>query len=70
MEQSDISDEVTISSTITAKEAAALIGVDPSTLARWTKDGKLTAFKLPNGRKRYRKDDVAGMLSEGTSTND
>jgi excisionase family DNA binding protein len=38
---------------LTSTEAAALFGVSPKTVARWTKAGKLDSFTTPGGRYRF-----------------
>ena len=39
-------------------EAADLFGVDPKTLARWEKEGKLSAMRTSGGHRRYRYSDL------------
>jgi excisionase family DNA binding protein len=38
---------------LTSGEVARLFGVDPKTVARWTKAGKLDCFTTPGGRYRF-----------------
>lgn len=45
-------------------QAAALFGVDPRTVVRWAKTGKLTAIRTVGGRHRFRADEVRALLSE------
>lgn len=42
----------------TSGEVAKIFGVDPRTVVRWEKEGKIKAFKTPSGQRRYRKSDV------------
>jgi excisionase family DNA binding protein len=44
------------------KEVAELFRVDPKTVTRWAKAGKLRAFKTPGGHTRYRETDVRAAL--------
>jgi len=45
------------------KEAAAMIGVSPSTLRNWEKLGKLKAHRNPNNKYRlYKKSDLEQLL--------
>lgn len=43
-------------------EVAALCAVHPDTVRRWTKEGKLPATFLPNGRLRVARADLEAML--------
>jgi len=47
------------------KDAAALLGVSPSTLRNWEKLGKLKTHRNPNNKYRlYKKLDLEGFLKE------
>jgi len=35
--------------------------VDPNTLARWSRDGKLTAVRTPGGHRRYLRSEVLSL---------
>lgn len=43
-------------------EVAALFRVDPKTVTRWAKAGKLTAVRTLGGHRRYRKSEVQSLL--------
>ncbi len=43
---------------------AKALGVDPSTIGRWVKDGKIKATRFPYGWK-VRKSDLADILENG-----
>lgn len=48
---------------LTVHEAAELLGVSPSTLRNWDRDGKLRAKRHPLNRYRlYRRDDLENLL--------
>ncbi|WP_199424382.1 BldC family transcriptional regulator [Actinotalea solisilvae] len=47
---------------LTPSEVAALFRVDPKTVTRWAKAGKLTAIRTLGGHRRYREDEVRGLL--------
>lgn len=48
---------------LTTAKAAALIGVDPKTLARWDKAGKLGQIaRTPGGHRRYRESQLLALL--------
>ena len=43
---------------LTPAEVAALFRVDPKTVTRWAKAGKLTSIRTLGGHRRYRADEV------------
>jgi excisionase family DNA binding protein len=52
---------------LTARQVAALLGVCPETVRRYTERGELPAVRLPGtvrGRLRYRRDDLETWLAE------
>ena len=51
---------VTIAST--PAEVAALFRVDPKTVTRWAKAGKLTSIRTLGGHRRYRESEVQQLL--------
>lgn len=53
---------------LTPGEVAALFRVDPKTVTRWAKAGKLTAIRTLGGHRRYRKDEVREYLTEARKT--
>lgn len=48
---------------LTPAEVAKLFRVDPKTVTRWAKAGKLTAIRTLGGHRRYRKSEVQQLLS-------
>ena len=47
------------------KEAAELLGVNPATLRKWYKEGKLLALKISKrGDRRYRKEDIEKFINQ------
>ena len=48
---------------LTPAEVAALFRVDPKTVTRWAKAGKLTSIRTLGGHRRYREAEVRGLLS-------
>jgi excisionase family DNA binding protein len=48
---------------LTPSEVASLFRVDPKTVARWAKAGKLTAIRTLGGHRRYRQTEVLGLLN-------
>ena len=49
---------------MTPAEVAALFGVDPKTVQRWAKTGRLSSIKTPGGHRRYRAAEVHALLTE------
>lgn len=48
---------------LTRGEAAWVLNVHPSTVARWAATGFLPSFRIPSGQRRYRKADVEDLLN-------
>jgi excisionase family DNA binding protein len=54
---------------MTPAEVATAFRVDPKTVTRWAKAGKLSSVRTPGGHRRYREAEVRGLLRAGdTST--
>ena len=49
---------------LTPSEVATLFRVDPKTVTRWAKSGKLTAIKTLGGHRRYRESEVKALLAK------
>ena len=47
---------------LTPAEVAALFRVDPKTVTRWAKAGKLSAIRTLGGHRRYRESEVRTLL--------
>ena len=47
---------------LTPAEVAKLFRVDPKTVTRWAKAGKLTAIRTLGGHRRYRRSEVQALL--------
>ncbi len=47
---------------LTPAEVAALFRVDPKTVTRWAKAGKLTSIRTLGGHRRYRASEVHALL--------
>jgi excisionase family DNA binding protein len=48
---------------LTPAEVAVLFRVDPKTVTRWARAGKLTSRKTPGGHRRYLESEVRALLS-------
>jgi excisionase family DNA binding protein len=49
---------------LTPSEVASLFRVDPKTVTRWAKAGKLTSIRTLGGHRRYKESEVKALLSE------
>jgi excisionase family DNA binding protein len=47
---------------LTPGEVAAMFRVDPKTVTRWAKAGKLTSIRTLGGHRRYRETEVRDLL--------
>ena len=54
---------------LTPSEVAKLFRVDPKTVTRWAKSGKLSSIRTLGGHRRYRASEVRALL-EGQQTAD
>jgi len=48
---------------LTPSEVARKFKVDPKTVTRWAKAGKLTSFKTLGGHRRYKASEVEALIS-------
>ncbi|MPZ60280.1 MAG: BldC family transcriptional regulator [Propionibacteriales bacterium] len=48
---------------LTPAEVAAMFRVDPKTVTRWAKAGKLSSIRTLGGHRRYRESEVRALLS-------
>ena len=53
---------------LTPSEVAAMFRVDPKTVTRWAKAGKLTSIKTLGGHRRYKESEVKELLQIITSS--
>ncbi len=49
---------------LSINDACRLLGVDQSTLRRWSDAGKVPVFRTPGGHRRYAEDDLLTLLGE------
>ena len=57
---------------LTPSEVASLFRVDPKTVTRWAKSGKLTSIRTLGGHRRYKESEVKALLktiTPNTSSN-
>ncbi|MCX4912874.1 BldC family transcriptional regulator [Streptomyces sp. NBC_00687] len=60
-------DPMETESLLTPAEVAALFRVDPRTVTRWAKAGKLTTVRTVGGMRRYVEDEVRALLDDSRS---
>ena len=48
---------------LTAREVAELLGVGPATVLRWTRQGEMSAVRLPSGQVRSRSEEIDAWLA-------
>jgi excisionase family DNA binding protein len=48
---------------LTPAEVATMFRVDPKTVTRWAKSGKLTSIRTLGGHRRYRETEVRALLA-------
>jgi len=53
---------------VSTGEVARLFRVDPKTVLRWSKAGKLTPVLTPGGQRRYQQDEVDALYAAGFQT--
>ena len=51
---------------LTPAEVAAMFRVDPKTVTRWAKAGKLSSIRTLGGHRRYRATEVQALLAEAS----
>jgi excisionase family DNA binding protein len=52
---------------LTPAEVAAMFRVDPKTVTRWAKAGKLSSIRTLGGHRRYREAEIKDLLMESTT---
>ena len=52
---------------LTPAEVASLFRVDPKTVTRWAKAGKLTSIRTLGGHRRYKDSEVKALLNSVSS---
>lgn len=51
---------------LSGREVASLFRVDPKTVMRWAKAGKVSTIRTPGGHRRYREDEIRALLKGQT----
>jgi excisionase family DNA binding protein len=53
---------------LTPAEVAALFRVDPKTVTRWAKAGKISSIRTLGGHRRFRESEVQDLLAGAADT--
>jgi excisionase family DNA binding protein len=56
--------EIRADSLLTSYQVGALLQVNPSSVNKWVKDGRIPAFRTPGGHRRIRAADLVAFLNE------
>jgi excisionase family DNA binding protein len=56
-------EEILPDSLLTSYQVGALLQVNPSSINKWVKDGRIPAFRTPGGHRRIRAGDLVAFLS-------
>jgi hypothetical protein len=60
-----IPDHLSHQVTFTPAEVGTIFGVDPKTVTRWARDGRIGCFATPGGHRRYRREEIIRILLDG-----
>ena len=52
---------------LTPAEVAAMFRVDPKTVTRWAKAGKLSSIRTLGGHRRYRESEIRNLIDGSNS---
>ena len=52
---------------LTPSEVAAMFRVNPKTVTRWARAGKISAIRTLGGHRRYRESEIRGLI-EGSNS--
>lgn len=50
---------------MTRDEVARIFRIQPDTLDGWARTGRITAVRLPSGRRRFRREDIEALVQRG-----
>src|SRR3954468_12254120 len=58
------SEDILPDSLLTSYQVGALLQVNPSSVNKWVKDGRIPAFRTPGGHRRIRAGDLGSFFNE------
>jgi excisionase family DNA binding protein len=64
-----MADETTPDALLTPAEVAALFRVNPKTVTRWARAGKITAIRTLGGHRRFRASEIRRCLEQMETEN-
>ncbi|UJP41084.1 BldC family transcriptional regulator [Cellulomonas palmilytica] len=63
-----MTDHTTAQELLTPQEVAMLFGVDPKTVTRWARAGRLNAIRTLGGHRRYLGSEVRALITPSVPT--
>lgn len=51
---------------LTPREVGAMFRVNPKTVSRWARSGKITSVRTVGGHRRFRRSEIETLLAEGS----
>ena len=57
-------DDVVVERLLTPAEVASIFRVDPKTVSRWARSGKLNALRTLGGHRRYPESEIRALLDQ------
>jgi len=57
-------DDVVVERLLTPAEVASIFRVDPKTVSRWARSGKLNALRTLGGHRRYPESEIWALLDQ------
>jgi len=63
-----MTDQQTAPELLTPQEVAMLFGVDPKTVTRWARSGRLNAIRTLGGHRRYLGSEVRALITPSIPT--
>jgi excisionase family DNA binding protein len=63
-EPTDMADQLQADALLTPAEVAALFRVNPKTVTRWARAGKITAIRTLGGHRRFRASEIRRCLEQ------
>ena len=59
----EVSQEIKPETLLTSYQAGSILQVNPSSVNKWVKDGRIPAFRTPGGHRRIRASDLVAFLN-------